>query len=418
MVVSSKHLSSSKEQSLSGGPQVSGKPQFHQPALSPTRLSTWEQLTLMETAKVTRVLRRIARRFSVTSLSELMSEPNHQRLRSALSFYQREQFENRPKVFFKTPQGPPNVCLSSPHQLSRGKVLDLNFPSEFKPSYVPFRKEFESCQQNKHVFARMWKHPQDTNLGTIIAIHGWLMGDRRLSAVTLVPGYFFKLGLNVVLFELPYHGRRNPQQQRNLSLFPSSHLARTNEGFAQAIFELRSLVQWLEIEDKRPIGVIGFSLGAYVAELWASLDRLSFAICAAPLVSLAEAGWEMIRDPIVDRGNVESRDLQDITLKDLKKAYAVHCPLTYQPKVEHSRRMILASTSDDLVPHTHPQELWQHWGKPKIQWVSGQHVDQILDAQTLDHVHSFLLSLGLAHAKPLEIQDSQVRNKQIARATP
>jgi pimeloyl-ACP methyl ester carboxylesterase len=258
--------------------------------------------------------------------------------------------------------------------------------------------------ENLAVHARWWRHPPGKALGTVIAVHGWFMGDQRINALALLPGFFFRLGLDVVLYELPYHGRRSPgDTARNaLSLFPSPDIARTNEAVAQAISDLRSLSAWIKQETDRPVGVMGISLGGYVSALWASLDRLSFALLMFPLVSMADMAWEILaKHP--KRDTPEWKQIRGVTLDDLRKAYAVHCPLSYQPKVAPRRRMIVAGLGDTVVPAEQPGKLWEHWGRPRMYWFPGGHIGHFSQSDALTQIHEFLYMLKLARKRPLEI---------------
>jgi hypothetical protein len=371
-----------------------------------TKLSNWESFSLLEEGKIARALSRIAGKFSAACLKDVAFESDLSGIEDALAFYRDNQFEKHPADFFRQPQGIPKVIVSDPCALTCGEVVDLAFETSFEPTYGPFAQEFSQCCENKIAYARMWRHPQGESLGTLVAIHGWMMGDSRLSAVTLVPGYFYRLGLDVILYELPYHGRRVPACQQEASLFPSFNVARTNEGFAQAISELRSLTLWLKSQNDNPVGVIGLSLGGYTAALWASLEKLAFAILVAPLVSMAEVAQALLATQDDKLRHAANGVLDRLTLEQLREGYAVHCPLSYQPKVELERLMIIAGLADDLVPLAQPEQLWQHWNKPIIQWLRGGHLGQVVEQSTLGHVHEFLQTLGLAHAKALEVHVS------------
>lgn len=368
-----------------------------------TDFSSWEKLTLSDGGDLLRVLRLLARKFTVGSLADAVLAADLNQMKEEIEFYKNTRFTLRPGTFFRRPKELPQVCISEPFGLSRGEIVDLLFQSHFQPKYAPFREEFLSYRANRKVHARMWKHPPGESLGTIIAVHGWFMGDQRVSALTLVPGFFYRLGLDVVLYELPYHGRRAPEEQSGVSLFPSAHVARTNEGFAQAIFELRSLAAWIRSENDRPIGTIGMSLGGYTAALWASLDRLAFVIPVVPLVSIPDMVWKLVSD--LRAGEPDKKlDLRGIDVEALRTIYAVHCPLSYQPKVAHNRRLIIAGTGDPIIPSSQPQMLWEHWERPQIHWFQGGHLGQIVEGDALKQIHAFLRSHKLAHSELLAVE--------------
>ncbi len=369
-----------------------------------TDFSGWEKLTLSDGGDLLRILRVLSRKFSWSSLADSVLDPGTSDMRAEIEFYKKTRFEKKPGTFFRRPKELPQVCLSEPFALSEGEVVDLLFQTNFQPRYKPFQDEFVACRTNQKVHARMWRHPPGKSLGRIIAIHGWFMGDHRMSALTLVPGFFYRLGLDVILYELPYHGRRMPiTDGGKQSLFPSAHVARTNEGFAQAIYELRTLAAWLDAEEKKPIGAIGMSLGGYTAALWASLDPLAFVIPVVPLVSIADLVWDVFCKRPVDADPAKTQELFGFSRDELHALYAVHCSLSYKPKVPLNRRLILAGIGDPIIPRTQPEMLWEHWEKPRIHWFEGGHLGQIAEANALLQVHQFLLSLKLAHPELLPI---------------
>jgi len=369
-----------------------------------TDLSSWERLTLSGGGDLLRVLRLLSRKFSWGSLSDAVMSGDLEQMRSEFEYYKNTKFVVRPSTFFHPPKELPKICLSEPFPLSRGEIVDLLFQSNFMPRYKPFVGEFASFRENQKVHARMWRHPEGESLGTIIAVHGWFMGDQRVSALTMVPGFFFRLGLNVILYELPYHGRRAPEGPGAGSLFPSAHVARTNEGFAQAIYELRSLAAWVKSETGNVPGTIGMSLGGYTAALWASLDKLAFVIPVVPLVSIADIARKLAEDAKEGPDGTKMIDLGSIDQAELEAIYAVHCPLSYQPKVPLDRRMIIAGLGDPIIPSSQPQKLWEHWDKPRIHWFQGGHIGQIVESDALKQVHAFLHSIAFAHPELLEIE--------------
>src|SRR5262245_59753848 len=82
----------------------------------------------------------------------------------------------------------------------------------------------------------------------------------------------FAAGLDVALLPLPLHGARAPRGGRfSGPLFASPDVPRMNESIGQAIHDLSALVEWLRAHGGAPVGVVGLSLGGYLAALAASL---------------------------------------------------------------------------------------------------------------------------------------------------
>ncbi len=373
-----------------------------------TTLTDWEHLTLIGGNELERVLLWLAKRFLKFKLSSDIIETNLKEALLAIDFYRQITPEQAQKSFYNPDVPFPSIEIFHPHRLSQGEVMDITFPSSFEPMYEPFRKEFHTYEENKIARARWWKHPKGESRGVVVALHGWFMGDQRVNAITLVPGFFFRLGLDVVLYELPYHGRRAPKNSKEI-LFPSAHVPRTNEGVAQAIYDLRALRRWFAEEyPELPLGVVGMSLGGYLASLWASLDPLAFAIAMVPLVSMESLAWKLVREYTTHNDqDLREAFLGCVTFEHLKDAYHLHSPLSYKPLVAKQKRMIIAGLGDSFIPAEQPQSLWEHWEQPNIHWFNGGHLEQMSQSSAFSEVHNFLLSLNLAHPELLKIQTAK-----------
>ena len=366
------------------------------------RLQYWEGLTLAENQKLTKVLGRLAQRYSNLSIPKQLFGAIDPFSQEALDYYTSHHFERTPRAFYKAPKFAPEMRLSDRWELSRGSVATATFASAFVPSFPACLLSDSRCVGGGSVSVRYWKHPEGESLGTMIAIHGWQMADRRLSSVTLAPGFFYRLGLDVVVYEMPYHGLRQQSDNGAPIYFPSSDMARTAEGFAQAICELRQIRKWIQTQNDKPVGVIGLSLGGYVAALWAALDKLAAVICVSPVSDLLQFVRHYIsQDGFTDTERSQIFDF--LAHKGLEQAFALHSPRSYRSRVPKKDRLLLAAKYDQVVPPEHVLELWKHWGKPEIHWLEGGHFGQMFAEDAMRCLHDFLLKRGLALAVPLDI---------------
>ena len=98
-----------------------------------------------------------------------------------------------------------------------------------------------------------------------------------------------RLGLDVALFVLPFHGRRADPTRKRPPPFPGSDPRMTNEGFRQTVADLGDLMYWLRARGHPAVGVMGMSLGGYTTALFATVEpELAFAVPIIPLASLAD----------------------------------------------------------------------------------------------------------------------------------
>lgn len=291
------------------------------------------------------------------------------------------------------PPPPVEVAVRDRGQRHGGRVLDLSFESHYRPAFAPYASEHHSYLAN--LTARVRLFTGDRPAPTAILLHGWAGGNFWFDERTFPVAYLRRIGLDVALFQLPFHGERAPRQSPvSGSLFLGSHLVRTNEGFAQAIFDLRALRRYLIDGRGAPaVGVIGMSLGGYTTALWARLDAdLAFAIPMIPAVSMADLMWRH-GEQSPQRARAQKVGI-DADL--LGEVFTVHSPLTAPAQVPFERRMIIAGRGDAITPPDHAERLWEHWERPPIHWFAGSHVAQIGRGEAFRAIRHHLAGLGLA----------------------
>src|SRR5690606_10870226 len=131
----------------------------------------------------------------------------------------------------------------------------------FPRSEAVFDKLYSTVAENQVSYVRLWEHTERLeSRPTLVAIHGWTMGDQRVNSIAFLPGLFFSLGCNVALVELPFHGRRKPASPDGHAVFPSADPVRTVVAMAHALYDLRSLVHYLKGRGHSRISCVGMSL--------------------------------------------------------------------------------------------------------------------------------------------------------------
>ncbi len=295
-------------------------------------------------------------------------------LRELADFYGRDEHIHDPDRFFVRPE-PARVAVTRRGDLSDGgAILDLDFPSTYEPRHPAYRREHERYVENLTAHARWFRAGGPMRMA-MICLHGWGGGGYWLEERAFVARYWLRAGLDVVLFQLPFHGHRAPRQApRSGALFPSPHVVRTNEGFAQAVSDLRALIAWLRSRDVPAAGLIGMSLGGYTTALMASLERdLAFAVPMIPAVSMSELMWRH------GAGSPARRRAEavGVTQHLLDAAFRVHAPLARPPLVAAERRFLIAGRGDRITPPDQALRLWEHWGRPTLHWFPGGHLAQV-----------------------------------------
>ncbi len=306
--------------------------------------------------------------------------------------YRTEDLARTPRRFFACldePRPVPTMRTSGRRPIAGGSIVRGSLAS----GYVPFHTDegVGSCPENDRIPIEHWRH-DGPPAATLVALHGFTMGDPELDAKVLMAPEWFGLGLDVVLVTLPYHGARSPAEARfSGERFAQWHVGRLNESVRQAVYDLHLVLAWLRDATRAPIGTVGVSLGGYVAALAAELDPdLAFVIPVAAPVRL----WRLPCS-LFARSRYRRRMPPPLSTDDLDAAYRVHSPLTYPLAVPRARVMLVAGRGDCIVPPSDVELLWRHWGRPAIHWYAGGHMTPFRRAA--------ILAAGARHLRGLDV---------------
>lgn len=296
--------------------------------------------------------------------------------------------------FFAPPPPVPEVAERPvAPRAGAARVVDLAWPSLYRPSWPAYGEELAKYGANATARARVYRG-EGAGRPAIICLHGWGAGQPWIDERAFVISYLVRIGLDPILFQLPFHGERAPvQARRSGSLFLTSHLVRTNEAFGQSIFELRQLVEYARARGAPAVGVLGMSLGSYVTALWAGLDReLAFAGALIPAVSMGSLWWSH------GSGSEQQRAAQKagISAELLDQVFAVHAPLSRPPLLAPEQLFIAAARGDRITPPEQAERLWRHWGEPTAVWLKGGHLAQVDRGEAFRSLRRWLHSLGHA----------------------
>jgi len=312
------------------------------------------------------------------------------RLTRALEFYRAPHLLERSDAFFASPAAL-EVTITGRRALDGGELLDLSYRSDFVPVFPEARTDPSEQAANQTGVARWWRH-REPGHPAMLCIHGYAGGHFWLEALAFDAPRFYRAGLDVLLYVLPYHGTRALPRARSGDGFFAVDLVRTNEAFARAVYELRGLLAHLRASGTGPVGAFGMSLGGYATALLASVEpELAFAVPMIPLASLPDMMWaEGANDPRLARAAEYgwSRD----TVHDFLR---VHAPLARAPLVPRERRLIIAAHGDRICPPQQAEALWRHWGYPRIHWYPGGHLAQFRRRVALREVRTLLRDNGL-----------------------
>jgi hypothetical protein len=290
-------------------------------------------------------------------------------LRASIEPYVTPELRAEPRRFFAfvdTVAAVPEARLGSSRPIDGGAIVSYALASD----YVPFDPGAETYASNAWMPIEHWTHDRPAP-ATVISVHGFTMGDPAIGATALMAADWFRLGLDVLLVTLPFHGARMPPDARySGELFASWHVGRLNEAVRQSIYDLRRATAWLRSRSDAAVGVVGLSLGGYLAALFAALDStLAFVIPIAAPIRLGT-----FPSTLFAYSRYARRTPPPFTAEELDDAYRAHCPLTYGLAMPRERALVVAGRGDAIVPPEHALALWEHWRRPAIHWFGGSHV--------------------------------------------
>ena len=285
----------------------------------------------------------------------------------------RKAYDVPDEVFF-VPPAPIRPTL----ERVRPGVVDASWPSDFEPFLPELRDRYLGHRANRTARARLYlgSSPRPA----IILIHGYLAGhwwveERAWPIDWLAERYDLALAL------LPFHALRSRSDKRGPPPFPGADPRMTNEGFRQAIFDLRALTGYLLERGAPSVGVMGMSLGGYTTSLLATLEPMAFAVPIIPLASLADFAEEQGR-----LGEGEQARMQHDALE---AANRIVSPLSRPSRVRPENVLVVAAQADRITPMGHAERLATHFGADLVHFEGG-HLLQVGRAEAFRTIGRWL----------------------------
>jgi hypothetical protein len=311
------------------------------------------------------------------------------RIHTSAEPYLTERLQRDPRVFFAFVDAPPPsppMMSEARAPLPGGTIVSWRFESRYEPYHRD--PAGARCVENDVVAVEHWLHGGRAAPATVLALHGFTMGHPRVDAHVMMAARWFALGLDVALLTLPFHGVRSPRSARySGELFVSWDVGRLNEAVRQAVHDVHLVRGWLTRQTGRPVGLLGLSLGGYLAALCAGLMAdLAFVIPVVPPVTLSDLPARLFG---MDGGELP------VPLDDLERAYRLHSPLTYPLAVPRERVLVVGGRGDLVVPPEHAHALWRHWRQPAMWWFNGSHTAPFRRREILARAAAHLDHLGL-----------------------
>jgi acetyl esterase/lipase len=276
----------------------------------------------------------------------------------------------------------------------RPGVWDASWPSAFEPFSAEVRDRYLSRIENRTARARLYLAGSPDTPSTrpaIIAIHGYMGGQWLFEENVWPIEWLMRRGLDVALPVLPLHAGR-AGAYRGAPAFPSSDPRLTNEGFRQAVTDVRSVVRWFRERGAPHVGVMGMSLGGYTSSLLATVtNEIDFVIPIIPLASVADFARE--------NGHLGGGDQADEQRAALERANWVVSPLARPHKVGTARPRGVGAEHDGITPIAHARRLAKHF-ECEMLAIGGSHLVQIGRSDAFRAIGSLLEQHGIIAPKP------------------
>lgn len=330
------------------------------------------------------------------ALPGLLWPGNFRHDREQWDFYMRLAETHDSTAFFQRPRHKVTVRRHKSGLLDyrprEGRVEVLSFESGFRAVNPALREDYARHRRNRLAWAEHWRH-EDRPRPTICLIHGFVADPYWINSRFLALPWFFKQGYDVLLYTLPFHGRRQEKSSPFSGHGYFSHgFSHLNETIAHAVHDFRLFLDYLEETGVPQVGVTGISLGGYTTALLAAVeDRLAFAVPNVPLASVLDIALQWPpAGPLIKAG----LRLAGSNIREARHATAVSCPLTYPPRIPKERLLIVGGAGDRFAPPKHARLLWDHWDRPQLHWFPGNHLIHLDQGKYLKEMAGFLRTIG------------------------
>lgn len=325
-------------------------------------------------------------------IRDVVRRPNVRAEQDLLRFYADLAEEQDPEVSFPAPSSPPRIASRPANPvaewMAHGRVHNIHFSSSFEAVNPALRDQCRSFTRNNVVHAQHWCH-DDGPHPTLCVIHGFMGSAYLANGMFLSLPWFYRAGYDVLLYTLPFHGRRAEKYSpfSGYGLFAHG-FAGFAEAMAQAVHDFRSVMDYLEFTGVDRIALTGISLGGYTSALLASVDdRIRAVIPNVPVVTPEQTADEWFPANMLVRLN---RRTAHTDLDLVAAAAGFSSPLNYAPLVARDRRLIIAGLGDRFAPPEQAEMLWRHWDRCAFHWFPGNHLLHVSQPDYLRRMTRFM----------------------------
>jgi pimeloyl-ACP methyl ester carboxylesterase len=344
------------------------------------------------TAAADRVLRTGLGSLMVAAMARHLALPGHmRRQREALRFYHSYADAGDPAAVFIPPVAH-HMQESAPRRSGYRPfgipARLLQFDSQFQTLNPQLRESYTRHRRNNRACALHFRHAEGPR-PTLVFLHGFMADPFFGNTWGFSLKWLYRSGYDILLITEPFHGyRRGLTHPFSGFGFFAGGFAHTNEAMLQAVHDARVFIDYLQASGAPQIGVSGYSLGGYIATMLANADdRLAFCIPNSPVVTPIDMAleWQPIRPLLLAAMKVYGLDIHE-----LRHGMALHSPLSYTPKLDAKRLLIIGGAGDRLTSPRFVRLLHEHWQGSRLHWFPGNHLVHLEQRRYLREMRNFM----------------------------
>ncbi len=248
--------------------------------------------------------------------------------------------------------------------------------------------------ENNRVPGRFYRSGADwTERPTVLLLHGW---NGELGYWLQFPPLAWRLnkaGVNCAMIELPFHATRKPKGPGRYRNFLSPDLLETIESVRQSVADIRAMLSWLEAQGCRTTGLLGISLGAWLAGLVLCRDpRVDFGVLITPVARMERVIMDLPFCEPIRRNIPEVPSGAEFSILNLA---------ALKPFPPPEKILLIASQYDLFAPFENLEELWAAWNRPEIWRVPHGHISVLLSLPVWEKAVRWMQRQGSPRATPV-----------------
>jgi murein DD-endopeptidase MepM/ murein hydrolase activator NlpD/cephalosporin-C deacetylase-like acetyl esterase len=243
------------------------------------------------------------------------------------------------------------------------EVYELRFPSPLKTPHA----------ENNIVHAEYYRPKKPGPLPCVIVLD--ITGGNQTLSRTIAR-HLAQNDIGGLFVQMAYYGPRRPKGSSMRLL--SYNVEHTFAAIQQTVLDLRRAAAWMESRpeiDKNRLGIMGTSLGSFMAALTAEMEPKLGRLC----VMLGGGGFiDGYYDHPLAGPYRKFYESVGGTKELLEQMIAPIDPITYAGNLKDRKVLIVAARNDEVVPPRMAENLWKATGQQRIIWLNTGHYSAVL----------------------------------------